>query len=289
MSSESLSTSAPEIESYLHTWTKSVCSVLEQVAGVSFTVEVLPAEQVGAQLQALAEIGVWIRLATSKRLRGEQTFLLPGDDARRFAQILMAEPLDDTVAFTDDHHDAVAELFRQFAGTAAISLKAMLGGEVDLQFAGSDRPTWVPAAQEGFRFSSQQTPPILMYVQISAELAAALRPTVTPVAAAEMPCPPRKQLAAVEGSPRETNIDLLLDVELEVALRFGERQMLLRDILELSAGAVVELDRQIQEPADLLVTGKMIARGEVVVVDGNYGLRVTEIISPRQRIEPLGR
>ena len=65
--------------------------------------------------------------------------------------------------------------------------------------------------------------------------------------------------------------------------------MLLREILELSPGAVVELDRQIQEPAELLVASKIIARGEVVVVDGNYGLRVTEIMSSRQRIASLGR
>ena len=223
MSSESLSTLAPEIEPYLQTWTKSVCSVLEQVVGVSFAVEVLQTEQVEEQIQALAETGTCVRLAISKRLRGEQAFLLPIDDARRFAQILMTEPLDDTVAFSDDHRDAVAELFRQFAGTAAVSLKAKLGGEVELQFAGSDRPTWVPAAQVGFRFSSSQTPPILMYIQISAELAATLRPILTDVAAAEMPQLPGKQIAAVEGTPRDTNIDLLMDVELEVTLRFGER------------------------------------------------------------------
>ena len=74
-------------------------------------------------------------------------------------------------------------------------------------------------------------------------------------------------------------MDLLLDVELEVMLRFGERRMLLRDILELGAGSVVELDRGVEEPADLLLDGKLIARGEVVVVDGNYGLRVLEVVS----------
>ncbi|HWP85824.1 MAG TPA: flagellar motor switch protein FliN [Terriglobia bacterium] len=80
----------------------------------------------------------------------------------------------------------------------------------------------------------------------------------------------------------------ILDAELEVALFFGEREMLLREILELSSGSVVELDRQIQEPVDLRVGGKTIARGELVVVDGNYGLRVTEIVTPQQRMDMLG-
>lgn len=78
-----------------------------------------------------------------------------------------------------------------------------------------------------------------------------------------------------------------MDVELDVTLRFGERQMVLHDILDLSAGSVVELNQNVQEPVELLVGKKVIARGEVVVVNGSYGLRVTEIVSPMERIESL--
>ena len=74
-------------------------------------------------------------------------------------------------------------------------------------------------------------------------------------------------------------LDLVLDVQLGLTLRFGSKSMLLRDILQLNAGSVLELDRQVQEPVELLLDGKLIARGEVVVVDGNYGLRVREVVS----------
>jgi flagellar motor switch protein FliN/FliY len=70
-----------------------------------------------------------------------------------------------------------------------------------------------------------------------------------------------------------------MDLELEVTLRFGGRNLLLKDVLELGPGSVLELDRQVQEPADLLLDGKMIARGEVVMVNGNYGLRVSEVFT----------
>ncbi len=76
------------------------------------------------------------------------------------------------------------------------------------------------------------------------------------------------------------NLKLVMDVELNVALRFGQRQMPLREVLELASGSVVELDRLVDEPVELLLDGKLIARGEAVVVDGNYGLRVTEIPQP---------
>jgi len=76
------------------------------------------------------------------------------------------------------------------------------------------------------------------------------------------------------------NLKLVMDVELNVALRFGQRQMPLREVLELASGSVIELDRLVDEPVELLLDGKLIARGEAVVVDGNYGLRITEIPQP---------
>lgn len=76
------------------------------------------------------------------------------------------------------------------------------------------------------------------------------------------------------------NLDLVLDVELNVTLRFGQRLLSLREVLDLNTGSVIELDRQVEEPVELLLEGKVIARGEAVVIDGNYGLRVTEVPQP---------
>jgi flagellar motor switch protein FliN/FliY len=73
------------------------------------------------------------------------------------------------------------------------------------------------------------------------------------------------------------NLKLVMDVELNVSLRFGQRQLPLREVLELKSGSVIELDRLVDEPVELLLDGKLVARGEAVIVDGNYGLRVTEI------------
>lgn len=76
------------------------------------------------------------------------------------------------------------------------------------------------------------------------------------------------------------NLNLVMDVELNVSLRFGQRRLPLGDLLELSSGSIVELDRMVDEPVELYLDGKLIARGEAVIVDGNYGLRVTEIPQP---------
>jgi flagellar motor switch protein FliN len=78
----------------------------------------------------------------------------------------------------------------------------------------------------------------------------------------------------------EANLGLVLDVELNVLLRFGQRQLSLREVLDLSCGSVIELDRRVDEPVELLLDGRVIARGEAAIVDGNYGLRISEIVLP---------
>ncbi len=74
------------------------------------------------------------------------------------------------------------------------------------------------------------------------------------------------------------NLEMVMDVELNCTLRFGQRQLSLREILDLASGSVVELDRQVDEPVELILDGRVIARGEAVVIDGNYGLRVTQVV-----------
>ena len=88
------------------------------------------------------------------------------------------------------------------------------------------------------------------------------------------------KIGAGEVIPPQVNLNLVMDVELNVTLRFGRRQLTLREVLELTSGSVVELDRQVEEPVELLLDGHVIAKGEAVVIDGNYGFRVTEVLKP---------
>jgi flagellar motor switch protein FliN len=89
------------------------------------------------------------------------------------------------------------------------------------------------------------------------------------------------------GAALSPGLELLLDVELEATLRFGCREMPLGEVLDLGPGDVVQLDRQVADPVDLIVGDKIVARGEVVLVNGNFGLRVTEVAAPRKRLESI--
>lgn len=84
--------------------------------------------------------------------------------------------------------------------------------------------------------------------------------------------------AGSDKSLIQANLELVMDVELSCTLRFGQRQLTLREILDLASGSVVELDRQVDEPVELILDGRVIARGEAVIIDGNYGLRVTQVL-----------
>ncbi|XEQ96909.1 hypothetical protein SPX_17270 [Sporomusa paucivorans] len=85
----------------------------------------------------------------------------------------------------------------------------------------------------------------------------------------------------------DTNIGLLLDVPLQITVELGRTRKLIRDILELAPGSVIELDKLAGEPVDILANGKLIAKGEVVVIDENFGVRITDVISPLERVNNL--
>ena len=83
----------------------------------------------------------------------------------------------------------------------------------------------------------------------------------------------------------EMNLNLILDVAVTLALEVGRARMSVRELLQLAPGAVVELDRLATEPLDVLVNGVRVARGEVVVVNEKFGIRLTEVVSASQRME----
>ncbi|BDG59364.1 flagellar motor switch protein FliN [Caldinitratiruptor microaerophilus] len=114
------------------------------------------------------------------------------------------------------------------------------------------------------------------------------RPAATPPTVAYQPAQ-FPELSPSAAAPPVRNLDLLLDVTLQVTVELGRTTKQIRDVLELGPGAVIELEKLAGEPVDVLVNGKRIARGEVVVVDEHFAVRITDIVSPVERAGSLGR
>lgn len=95
-----------------------------------------------------------------------------------------------------------------------------------------------------------------------------------------------KQASKIET--QKDNLDLLMDIELNARVRIGSKQMLLKDVVKLSEGTIIDLDKSVDEPMEILVNGKTIAKGIVVVVGGNFGIKITHVGTKEDRIKSLG-
>ena len=98
-----------------------------------------------------------------------------------------------------------------------------------------------------------------------------------------------------KGSPSEggglkdaPNLDFVLDIPLEISVELGRAKMLISDLLQLGQGSVIELNKLSGEPVEIFVNQKLIARGEVVVVNDKFGIKMTDILSPMERVKQLG-
>jgi flagellar motor switch protein FliN len=102
---------------------------------------------------------------------------------------------------------------------------------------------------------------------------------------------PKEEERATEKSQDYATLDpkleLLYDLSLPVSIELGRTNMLIRDILKLGRGSVIEFDKLVSEPVDILVNGKKVAAGEVVVVDKHFGIRITTLVDPSERIKGI--
>jgi flagellar motor switch protein FliN/FliY len=91
------------------------------------------------------------------------------------------------------------------------------------------------------------------------------------------------------GGPKEApNLDFVLDIPLEISVELGRAKMLISDLLQLGQGSVIELNKLAGEPVEIFINQKLIARGEVVVVNEKFGIKMTDILSPMERVKQLG-
>jgi flagellar motor switch protein FliN/FliY len=92
---------------------------------------------------------------------------------------------------------------------------------------------------------------------------------------------------ALSPGPELPNLQFILDIPLQVTVELGRKRLLVHDLLQLSQGSVIELTKQIGEPFEVLINQKLIARGEIVVINDKFGVRITDIISPLERVQQL--
>ncbi|MBS3984527.1 MAG: flagellar motor switch phosphatase FliY [Selenomonadales bacterium] len=230
----------------------------------------------------------------------------------------------DSVELDELKISAVAEVMNQMIGTAATSLHSLFGRRVNISppevvmfdvppkegvLAQLERETLAVVAFRmvvGDLIDSEllQVMPVASAKQMAEHLLGGIAPAPGKESAnlpteAMPPAPPAPEVSVqrAQFSPLQAplhtgpgpNIELILDVPLQVSVVLGKSRKAIKDVLALGTGSVVELDRMVEDQVDVLVNGTLIARGEIVVVNENFGVRITSILSPAERLREINR
>jgi flagellar motor switch protein FliN/FliY len=201
----------------------------------------------GTQLLTMLLVAEPSKAEAAIQISLESTFLLAGVAAG--------------TQFKPEHAQAARAVLTKACEKAA----EVLGG-VQVQVQLAKALAWTPAKQFSLTGSDGAARKIQLQFMFPADWPKAV---AAPASAAPEPARP---------AGKGVSVSMLENVELDVTLRFGQRQLSLREIGELRSGSVVDLDKYVQDPAELLLGDRVVARGEVVIVDGNFGVRVTEVV-----------
>ncbi|MFQ5828966.1 MAG: flagellar motor switch protein FliN [Candidatus Methylomirabilia bacterium] len=218
---------------------------------------------------------------------GAHTLVMPRGEAAMLAQLMLGgESTGELPILTSEHEEVLRDMLNQMMSSASSSLKALLDrpvafGSVDLKFIEAGDP-WAPPQVHSLvmaRLLVDGTPRASLALTIPTTIATELGTNPDPAEKLE-------KVVAQPGGPTP-GLDMILDIMLPVTVELGRTKMLIRDILALSPGSVLELEKLAGEPVDLLVNDRLIGKGEVVIIDENFGVRLTQISRAAERIQSL--
>jgi len=265
---------------FVEEWGRSFSQILSQAGVASPTIENLDPRTCAGAISNIGEKIKAVTVSGGGRING---LMLLGAEKEmlQLGQALMSEAINPSAEFSEKYRNAAAELVRQAAEHMRSQPGSPEGKKIEVSFSVPEKSE-AGAICGGIRVSQAKFPAVTLVLVASPELADSIRAMAevheshsNSAGASSVAIPAAANVPPAPAS----NLDMLFDVKLDATIRFGERQLLLREVLQMGPGSVIELDRQITEPADLLVAGRLVARGEVVVVNGSFGLRVTELVS----------
>ncbi len=291
---------------------ESMASVFSMLTGREFQLksspgDLLEAPAVAAQQAAQA---ILVKANYQKGLSGTLCFTLPLKEGTMLVDLMLGGEGAPAEELVGDSKDALAETFNQVMGSANQTLSDLAGETFSITNVeimalapeaaafteqmgqGPFQEIQLPTTQDGLATTVHLLVPELLLQQLKRKLGLGEVPAPPPEpppasVAATLAAPPR-QAPVASGPPHEAgNLDLLLDIQLPVVVRMGQTEMQMGELLKLTPGSILELNRSADAPVELLVNGKLIAKGEVVVVDGNFAFRITEIDTRAARIRSL--
>jgi flagellar motor switch protein FliN/FliY len=306
-------------------FSESMSSVFSMLTGREFAIKPQEGDTLdhtGVSVLHQAPV-VYVKAHYTKGMTGVVLFALPLKEGTMLVDLMLGGDGTPSPELAGDSRDALAETFNQIMGSANQALSDLAGETLSISnveiFSSQGTDTAgmeeilgpgpfydlpLETVQESLTTLIHLLIPDLLVQQIkrklglgepvaAPQLAAVPEPPPPPAPTTPRPAPappPSPMTQPVRMAPANVdtgNLDLLMDIELPLMVRMGQTEMQLGDLLKLTPGSILELNRAADAPVELLVNSKLIAKGEVVVVDGNFAFRITEIESTDTRIRSL--
>jgi flagellar motor switch protein FliN len=277
-------------------------ATIEALVGSAPTLE-LKEEQELSIISNIVPPIVLVRLKISGDFEADAMVALPPSLAASLSDMMMGEEASDREDVNDDDIDATKEIISNIFGAIANTLSAqkelpVLSFSVEnLELIGESEEVSLEQFSKMYvyKFSLASLNSLLMFIidqKLNDKLHGTVQEESVPLASevhtnsshAAAPCSDSKLKLSDEEM---NNISLIMDVKLPVKVRIGKKKMLLKDVLNMDIGSVIELNQLANDPLEILVDNHVIAEGEVVIVDGNFGVQITAIGSKKERLNKL--
>ncbi len=285
------------MNSFIEILEKDIISTIEGLTGIKPTVTLNSEDKITQNFAIMPPL-VCIHIKASGDLEAKMAICLTPVLATALGDMMLGGEGESKEEMNDDDLDATKEIVSNIIGGLSTSLSAQkdlpkLSFEVeDIVFIAEEDSVDISPYEKVYSYNMQvSSVGSQFYVAIDNGIISAFAPASkeseeASSIEADSPqerCKPQEELSASEMK----NISLIMDVKLPVRVRIGSRKMLLKDVLNMDIGSVIELNQLANDPLDVLVGDKVIAQGEVVIVDGNFGIQISEIGSKRERLEKL--
>jgi flagellar motor switch protein FliN/FliY len=272
---------------------EGVGPALITVLNRAVTVRVLGVEPVGVSELAARTPFPWVLVTMpyGRGLTGTHALVFSMAHAVRLGQALLGE--DDAGAgdFLPAHEQALRDTVNQILLSASTTLAGVIPRSVTFGAAGVvlvDDPSDIPGdviagGERVWLIRAEVTGTAGFRTELAMTVSGDLARELTELGEASAPAPS----AAAGPEPSPSRLDMILDITLPVTVELGRTRMQIQDVLKLAPGSVIELEKSAGDPVELYINDRPIARGEVVVIDENFGVRLTSIVTPTERIRSL--
>jgi len=267
---------------------------IEALVGQAPTLELKEEQELSIVSNIIPPI-VLVKLAISGDIDAKAMVALPPNLSASLSDMMMGEEATDREDVSEDDIDASKEIISNIFGAISNTLSAqkempVLSFSIEsIEFMNDEDEVSLEDYRKMFiyNFNMEGLSALLMFI-LDEKMVNAISDSPTPVASESSTGVDENEDSDLHLSSDEmNNISLIMDVKLPVRVRIGKKRMLLKDVLNMDIGSVIELNQLANDPLEILVDNHVIAQGEVVIVDGNFGVQITTIGTKRERLTQL--